>query len=291
MKTLALGLLLGVLAVPITRADGVATNDCVRLLSSSTHFYTTAGGGISESTTTYFNLLDFTLKGPDTAEVAALTHTTREELKLLQTIAAKPTVTDPIAELQKLAPGLANHSPQLIAIISAELSSAIVTDITQADGQNIRQILKQQYAQMQKLQTLQSATSGRLAEALQVRQHPLIDTSYVNKKNRQQQTALDIFRGLVKDKKRNEFTQVEMQLAAAVDNTETIKNCFRQGADINTTDEAKNNALHLVAQYRGNQNPVKLLINYGAAVDAKNKNNLTPLLVALGVRDNQTKFN
>jgi uncharacterized protein len=63
---------------------------------------------------------------------------------------------------------------------------------------------------------------------------------------------------------------------------ESVRLCLERGVDVNAVDDSLETALHYAAQ-AGLDSVVKLLAEYGAVLDAKDKQGRTPVDVALGV--------
>lgn len=202
----------------------LAWADSIRLSAPACTQLLSGFSVLSDDGATYLRLLDLTLKGIDEAEAGALSQFNRESLKLrlLQVLETSQIATNPIAELQKLAPDFAYYSPQLIALVQQETLAKLVTDLADVDWTAIRQAVTNQLANLRNLQTQQVSSKNGTQEdyldaadaenenrlhreirakqwqtVLLILQHRLIDGGYINQSNNKRQTPLDVFNAVV----------------------------------------------------------------------------------------------
>lgn len=296
----------------------MATNSCARLLSNAAaHFYTTAGAD-SDASNAYLGLLDLTLKGIDEAEAHALAYISRDTLKteLLQVIANSATAVDPIAALQKLAPGLADHSPQLIAMRISELFGPFIESLSTGEQQSIRQAITQKLAQLKASQEAQAEAkpvteddyvdmpdaegdvrlhrlirARRFEEAIKLLQNPKLTTRYINTRNRNGDSPLQILNTLLnqsvydlmaitlqgimieKDAADNNTLATydkELHFGAYSGGLRLIKSKYNLGANLEFIAGQQHFTPLFVAINQKKEDAVEMLLELGADVDAQN---------------------
>lgn len=272
---------------------------CWQTLSSPTaQFYTTADGGES-SVTTYLNLLELTLQGIDEAEATALTHIARDDLKfqILQALSNHQVAVDPIAEVQKIAPDLITHSPQLTAIVIIEPFAAIINDLTASDWQKIHQAIKQKLKQQQNIRDKQDKAKPVAEEdyldvpdhngevrlhrlireqkydvALNFVQGTLITIRYLNTRNKNGDSPLEILNlpethplyTAMRDKgalNKQELFNIDTEFFQAVrtGKMDDMENLFSKGADLEGIDQMGRTPLFLAINRIQNGAVLKLL--------------------------------